>query len=274
MTDSDPDRALRLAVEALEGGPAGILTDLDGTLAPIAAMPHAVHPVAAGLEALGLLADRLAVVGVVTGRAAADARGILGPVAQRLLVIGNHGLEWLAPGAAAPDLTPALVAARRAVRAALETLGDGLGPGVRVEDKGISATIHFRGAPDPAAADRAISAALAGVVGGGLELRRGRMALELRPVGLGDKGTAVRSVVARHGLRGLLVAGDDVTDLDMFHAARTMRQEGQLRVAVIGVGGGHEVPADVAEAADVLLPSPREMAVLLASLARLLSASP
>jgi trehalose 6-phosphate phosphatase len=274
MTDSGPEQALQLAVQALAGGPSGILTDLDGTLAPIAAMPDAVHPVPAGLAALADLADRLAVVGVVTGRAAADARGILGPVGQRLLVIGNHGLERLAPGAAAPELTPALDAARRTVRTALETLDDALGEGVRVEDKGISATIHFRGAPDPAAAGRAIRAALGPVLGGGLELRRGRMSLELRPVGLGDKGSALRAEVARHGLRGLLVAGDDVTDLDMFGAARTMRENGELQVAVIGVGGGHEVPAEVAAAADVVLASPREMANLLASLARALSASP
>ncbi len=273
MTDIDPERALRLAVEALRGGPSGILTDLDGTLAPIAAMPSAVHPVATGLEALGRLADRLAVVGVVTGRAAADARAILGPVGPRLLVIGNHGLEWLAPGAAEPERTPELMGARRAVRAALQILGDDLGDGVRVEDKGISATVHFRGARDPAAAGRAIAAALAPVIGGDLELRRGRMALELRPVGLGDKGTAVRAVVARHGLKGLLVAGDDVTDLDMFRAARTLRERGDLRAAVLGVGGGHEVPAEVAAAADVVLSSPDAMAALLASLARTLSAS-
>ncbi len=273
MTDSDPERALRLAVATLNDGPSGILTDLDGTLAPIAAMPDAVIPVAAGLEALGRLADRLAVVGVVTGRAAADARGILGPVGQRLLVIGNHGLEWLAPGAAEPDLTPELVAARQAVRTALGALEASLGDGVRLEDKGISATIHFRGARDPVAADRAVRAALAPVLGGGLELRRGRMAVELRPVGLGDKGTAVRAVIARNGLVGLLVAGDDVTDLDMFRAARDLRDEGDLRATVIGVGGGHEVPAEVAAAADVVLASPAAMAGLLVSLAGSLSES-
>ena len=182
-------------------------------------------------------------------------------------MIGNHGLEWLAPGAEAAESTPALDEARRAVRFALAALGADLGEGVQVENKGISATVHYRGAPDPEAAGRAVLAVLEPITGGALELRRGRMAVELRPVGLGDKGTAVATVVERYALRGLLVAGDDVTDLDMFRAAREQRDRGALRAAVIGVRGGREVPAAVAEAADVVLPSPEAMAALLAALA-------
>lgn len=271
MTDSDPGRALRLAADALAVPPAGILTDLDGTLAPIARTPDAASPIAGLAASLATLAGRLAVVGIVTGRAAANARALLGPLGRELLVIGNHGLEWLLPGAPRPESSPALDAARRAVAAALAGLGEELGPGVRVEDKGISATVHYRGAPDPDGAGRAILAALEPVAGHGLELRRGRMAVELRPLGLGDKGTAVEAVIARHGLRGLVVAGDDVTDLDMFRVARDARGRGALRAAVIGVRGGHETPAAVAEAADVMLPSPDAMAQLLATLAERLS---
>jgi trehalose 6-phosphate phosphatase len=271
MTGSDPEQALRLATAALAVAPAGILTDLDGTLAPIAATPEAAAPVAGIAASLGALAGRLAVVGIVTGRGAANARALLGAPGARLLVIGNHGLEWLLPGAAEPEPAPALDAARLAVTTALAGLGDLPVPGVRIEDKGISATVHFRGAPDPDAAGRAILAALEPLTGPGLELRRGRMAVELRPVGLGDKGTAVAAVIERHRLRGLVVAGDDVTDLDMFRVTRAARERGALRAAVIGVRGGHEVPASVAEAADVLLPSPRAMASLLVALVQGLS---
>jgi trehalose 6-phosphate phosphatase len=272
MTGSDPERALRLATDALALAPAGILTDLDGTLAPIARTPDAATPVPGIVASLAALAERLAVAGIVTGRAAADARALLGPAGKRLLVIGNHGLEWLAPGEVEPESTPALDHARRSLAAALARLGERLGAGIRVEDKGLSATVHYRGAADPDGARRAVLAALEPVAAEGLELRRGRMSVELRPLGLGDKGSAVEAVIARNRLRGLLVAGDDVTDLDMFAAAHAARERGVLRAAVLAVRGGSEVPAAVAEAADAVLPSPDAMAELLAALVRRLDA--
>jgi trehalose 6-phosphate phosphatase len=267
VTGNDPERALRLATQVLGVMPAGILTDLDGTLAPIASTPEAATPVAGVAGSLATLAAHLAVVGIVTGRAAANARALLGPPGERLLVIGNHGLEWLPAGETLPRAAPELEHGRAAVAAALSRLGARIGPGIRVEDKGLSATVHFRGAPDPAAAGRAVVAALAPLADEGLELREGRMSVELRPVGLGDKGSAVTAVIERHGLRGLVVAGDDVTDLDMFRAARAARERGMLQAVVIGVRGGREVPAAVTEASDVVLASPAAMARLLAALA-------
>ncbi len=262
---------MRLAVDALAAVPAGILTDLDGTLAPIVPDPGAVRPVRGLPAVLAVLAERLAIVGVVSGRAAGDVRRILGPEARGLLVVGNHGLEWLEPGADEPAETPALAAARRAVHDALDRLAGQAGPGTRVEDKGLSATVHYRAAPDPAGARDRIVAALSPLLGDRLELRHGRMSVELRPVGAGDKGTAVADVVERHGLRGLVVAGDDVTDLDMFRVARELREAGRLRSTVIGVGGGGEVPPEVAAAADVLLEGPAEVAALFAALPAALS---
>ena len=46
--------------------------------------------------------------------------------------------------------------------------------------------------------------------------------------GAADKGTAVAQLITRHGLRGLVVLGDDVTDLDMFRAAGEARARGEL----------------------------------------------
>ncbi|MDQ2675120.1 MAG: trehalose-phosphatase, partial [Chloroflexota bacterium] len=99
----------------------------------------------------------------------------------------------------------------------------------------------------------------------GVALRPGRMSLELRPDGAGDKGMAVASVIGRFGLRGLVVIGDDVTDLDMFRAAHRAREVG-VTAAVIGVGGGGEVPPEVAAAADALLPDPAAVVRMLGSL--------
>jgi trehalose 6-phosphate phosphatase len=258
----DFHRATTLAQAAVAAAPAGLLTDLDGTLAPIVADPPSARALPGAADALAALARRIAVVGIVSGRAAAGARRIVGR--DDILVIGNHGLEWLEPGAVAPLASPGLEAAANAIERALAAVP--YEPGVTVEHKGLSATVHFRNAPDPEVAGMRVRDALEAAAVPGVELRPGRMSLEVRPLGAGDKGTAVASLVERHGLRGLVVIGDDVTDLDMFRAAHRARDDGVV-VAVIGVGGGGEVPPEVAAGADALLPDPAAVVELLRGLA-------
>jgi trehalose 6-phosphate phosphatase len=258
MEPHNPDPALALARTALAAAPAGLLTDLDGTLAPIVSDPPSARVLPGSTEALAQLAAAGVLVGVVSGRAAPDARRILGR--DDILVIGNHGLEWLEPGA-----EPTEVEADAAVDRALSAVPRE--PGASVEHKGLSATIHFRSAPDPAAAADRTRRALEAAAVPGVTLRPGRMSLELRPAGAGDKGTAVLEVARRNALRGLVVIGDDVTDLDMFRAAHRLRDEEGLRVAVLAVGGAGEVPTEVAAAADAILPDPPAVVDLLRSLA-------
>ncbi len=266
MTSPTPDAAFEIASAALAAEPAGLLTDLDGTLAPIVEDPNAVALDPRAADALRALARRLAVTGIVTGRAAADARAITG--VPGLLVIGNHGLERLDPRATEPMPAPefAWVAATlerwmAAVRAAVPDSG------LTFDAKGLSATVHYRRASEPATARARILAALAAAADDRIEVREGRMSVELRPAGAGDKGVAVREVVARHGLRGLVVAGDDTTDLDMFHAAAELRDAGHVRAAILAVGGGSEVPPAVADAADMVLASVAAFVDLLRRLA-------
>jgi phosphoglycolate phosphatase-like HAD superfamily hydrolase len=81
----------------------------------------------------------------------------------------------------------------------------------------------------------------------------------------------VHAVVERYALRGLVVLGDDVTDLDMFRAAADLRAAGRLRGTILAVRGGREVPAEVADAADAVIGSPEEVVSLLLTLARQLA---
>jgi trehalose 6-phosphate phosphatase len=266
MTDPSAagiEHALALARAALTTAPAGLLSDLDGTLAPIVADPAAARPLPDAVAALTRLTGQLALVGVVTGRAAADARRLLG--SDALLVIGNHGLEWLEPGERDVPPRPDLDWAAEAVEAAVASLR--LEPGVWVERKGYSATVHYREAADPAVAGERLVAALGDVTALRLTLRRGRMSVELRPAGVGDKGTAVERVITRYALRGLVVLGDDVTDLDMFRAAAEARAAERLNATILAVAGAGEVPPSVAAAADAVLPDPAAAADLLSALA-------
>ena len=262
-TDGSLDRALALSREALAESPAGLLTDFDGTLSPIVADPSMAAPAEGVDEPLRELARRLAVVAIVTGRAPMDARRMVG--VPELLVAGNHGTEWLEPSAAEPSPSPEAARLRLLLDGVLDRLP--VLAGVVIEHKGLSATVHYRNAADPESAAATLRRAL-GAPPAPLELRGGRMSIELRPVGLGDKGAATRTIIERFGLRGVVVMGDDLTDLDMFAAVAEARSAGWLRGAIIGVGGADaEVPPAVVEAADALLPSVAEVASLLASLA-------
>jgi trehalose 6-phosphate phosphatase len=264
---ADPARyADALVGAALSATPAGFVTDLDGTLAPIVEDPAAAMPIPGAVDVLRALARRVAVVAVVTGRAAMDARRILGPAGNELLVAGNHGLEWLEPGSRSPTSPARAAELRAALVAAIDEVPDL--EGVAVDDKGLSATIHYRAARDVAATRAALLSALRSLPPG-IELREGRRSVELRPVGAGDKGSALAAIAERHSLRGVVVAGDDVTDVDMFRVAGALRGRGVVALSV-AVAAGREVPAAVSEAADLTLPAPERLVALLDRVVRAL----
>jgi trehalose 6-phosphate phosphatase len=262
-TDAPLSRALALAADALAAEPEGLLTDFDGTLSPIVHDPFMAGLVDGADGALEALTARLAGVAIVTGRMPLDARRLVG--VPGVLVVGNHGSEWLDPDQSAPMAAPGARAVGRALDEALARVP--AMPGVVADHKGVSASLHYRQAPDPESARSAILAALGDVEPLGLRIGHGRMIVEIRAPGLGDKGTAARAIVERFGLRGALVMGDDTTDLDMFTAVAALRAAGRLRAAIVAVGGtDHDVLPEVAAAADVVLATPAEAAELLARL--------
>ena len=263
-TDASLSRAIDLARTALVDPPAGLLTDFDGTLSPIVVDATLSRLVDGADGALATLAERLAVVAIVTGRAPLDARRMTG--VPGLLVVGNHGTEWLDPDADTPEPAPEAASVRARLDAVLARLPQLAG--VVVEHKGLSAAVHYRSAPDPVGARTAIRESLGAVEKHGIELGDGRMIVEVRPVGLGDKGSAARAIIERFGLRGVVVMGDDVTDLDMFRTVAELRASGAVRGVIIGVGGSdREVPEAVVAASDVMLADPEEAAELLVALA-------
>ena len=262
-TDGSLSRAIGLARDALGSTPAGLLTDFDGTLSPIVAEPSLARLVDGADGALATLARRLAVVAIVTGRAPLDARRLTG--VPGLLIAGNHGTEWLEPDSGEPITAPDGASVRDQLDAVLARVPEL--SGVSVEHKGLSATVHYRNAPDREAALATILSALGDTDAERIEARHGRMSVELRPLGFGDKGSAARAVIDRFGLRGVVVMGDDLTDLDMFRVVGGLRSQGRIRGAIIGVGGeDEEVSPAVAEASDVVLADPGQIAALLAAL--------
>jgi trehalose 6-phosphate phosphatase len=245
-------------LEPLRADPprAAILTDVDGTLAPIAERAEEAAVPVAAREVLGRLSARFGLVACVSGRRAVEARRLVG--LDGIAYAGNHGLELLLPGDEAPRPDPSL-AGRESDAADFmagidpETLRSA---GLRQEDKGPIQALHWRGAEDEGHAEACANEIAVEAGRAGLEPRWGRKVLELRPVGGGGKDAAVASLLADERLDRATYAGDDRTDLDAFRRLRELLESGEL-VAAVCVGiVSPEAPPELPEDSDLIADGP------------------
>ncbi|MGN6663458.1 MAG: trehalose-phosphatase [Solirubrobacterales bacterium] len=230
-----------------------VLTDVDGTLAPIVERAEEAAVPAAAREALATLSERYALVGCISGRQATEARRLVG--LDSLAYAGNHGLELLLPGDEEPRADPSIAGREREAADFLAALdAERLeAAGLRREDKGPIQALHWRGSTDEAAAENRARELAIEAGKAGLEPRWGRKVLELRPAGGGGKDGAVASLLAGERLDRAAYAGDDRTDLDAFRRLRDLREEGRLGTAVcVGVLSA-EAPAELAEESDLVV---------------------
>jgi trehalose 6-phosphate phosphatase len=252
----EPPRGCGAWAEALaplreEPGRAAVLTDVDGTLAPIVERAEYAAVPEAAREALAALSERYALVGCISGRRAEEARRLVG--LDSLAYAGNHGLELLMPGEETPQADPSVAGREGEAIEFLATLDGGRleAVGLRQEDKGPIQALHWRGSADEAAAESRAHEIANEAGKAGLEPRWGRKVLELRPLGGGGKDGAVASLLADERLDRAAYAGDDRTDLDAFRRLRGLQEEGRLSTAVcVGVLSA-EGPAELAEECDV-----------------------
>jgi trehalose 6-phosphate phosphatase len=174
--------------------------DFDGTLVPIADHPDAVafsQQVYRDLEELA----RRAPVAIISGRCRADlaARCPPGP-----LLLGNHGSEGL------PDLSWIDARAREAAALWLPGLRRRFtGGGCWVEDKGLSLSLHWRAARDPARAE-AVALRLTADLWPPPRLVGGHLVLNLLHPDLPDKHAALQHLLQHHP--AVLFMGDDWND--------------------------------------------------------------
>jgi trehalose 6-phosphate phosphatase len=235
---------------------AALLFDIDGTLAPIVPDPEDAAVPDETRDVLRTLAARYGLVACVTGRRALEARWIVG--VEELVYSGNHGLELLRPGAAQPELDPAVAQDARRARDFVGDLdAEGVSAaGLRLESKGPIQALHWRGAADEAAAAHQAERIAASAEGAGLVPHWGRKVLEIRPVAGIDKGTAVERLLSDGGARSALFGGDDRGDLAAFDALGRWVEEGRLESAIrIGVASA-EAPPELADRADAVVDGP------------------
>jgi len=211
-----------------------LFLDYDGTLTPVRKTPE----LAVLSSSRRRLLERLnlnILVCIVSGRSLGDVRRLVS--IRNIAYIGNHGLEmtyrnlrWTHPEAVRtrPVLRDALARIRQMTKP---------WPGLLVEDKGLTGSVHYRSLAAP------LPGELRGLVegevlsrGGALKLTEGKKVFEIRPSMAWDKGKGVREFIRRLDIRGPVLRiyiGDDQTDEDAFRALTP----GDI---TIRVGGRHD----------------------------------
>jgi trehalose 6-phosphate phosphatase len=238
--------------------------DFDGTLSAIVDDPRAARPLPGVPDLLARLATRLGLVAVISGRPVSFLQSALGPPAGVRLV-GLYGLEQI--GTDGTRTTAADAAPWEAViTEVVDQARAAAAPGVYVEPKGLTVTLHWRNAPGQA--DWVSGFAARQAEERGLQVHRGRRELELRPPLDVDKGTVVRDLTG--GYEAVAAFGDDIGDLPAFAALAELAEAGVAvaRVAVVD----DESPAVVAEQADLTVAGPAGALALLEQLAEAVEA--
>jgi trehalose 6-phosphate phosphatase len=263
------DEALQRLLAPLRERPdrSAILTDVDGTIAPIVQDPAEAAVPAATRELLRKLAERYALVGCLSGRRALDARRVVG--VDELAYSGNHGFELLLPGETEVRPDPSLDGHEADAPRFVDTLDDHEleSAGIRIEDKGAIVALHWRGAPNEGAAESLAHEIANEAEWQGLVPHQGRKVLEIRPNVAVNKGIAVAALLPARPVDAAIYGGDDRTDVDAFAALRTLQEDGKLEAtACIGVASD-ESPLEVSEAADVTVPGPEGFVAVLEALA-------
>lgn len=193
-----------------------LFLDFDGTLAPLQDDPDTVALPSDGAELLMALNTRLdGALALISGRGAKD---LSSRTPNGLWRVGAHGLEICRPDepanhARAP-FPPELMAQ-------LETLVSAH-DGVRIEEKGRVAAIHYRQNPE-------IGGELFGQLSDlvadskSYRLQHGKMVIELKPDGA-NKGVALKALCAAPPFQDRIpvMIGDDATDEDAIRAAKDL----------------------------------------------------
>ena len=197
-------------VAALSDAPLALFLDVDGTLLDLAARPDEVVTPAGLVTTLARAERKLAgALALISGRSIDDVDHIFAPL--RLRASGVHGAEIrLDPEAsttptAAADLPQSLLAA---LRRAVEPF-----PGVFVENKRFSFTVHYRLAPSEERPLRKIIKQLVDSNPIVVDVMDAHYAIEIKNPSF-DKGSAIATFLSTATFQGRkpIFVGDDTTD--------------------------------------------------------------
>ncbi|GAB3548690.1 trehalose-phosphatase [Noviherbaspirillum agri] len=190
--------------------------DFDGTLAPIVKEPERASIPAAVSRRLVTLSE-CAQVAIITGRSVED-------IGLRLdflpdYVAGNHGIEGI-PGWEhhAEGFRQLCQQWEQRLSAALNDRGI-FEPGIWIENKTYSLSIHYRMVRDRESAEMHLGKLFAGLMPEARVIG-GKCVFNLLPSDAMNKGTALERLLEASGATSVLYVGDDATDEDVFRLQR------------------------------------------------------
>src|SRR3989338_8317020 len=194
-----------------------LMLDFDGTLSPLAETPDQALLPKDAKEILKKMSRRIPTA-IVSGRSLADIRrrdGISG-----IIYVGNHGLEWqIGATRDTVKIPAAMVRALTATGARLNDLKERY-PGVIVEDKGMTWSLHYRLVPQHRV--KRILFELRAITKQFrkwhlLKIVEGKKVFEVRPDMHWNKGHWATFFYHTFGRRSIpIYIGDDFTDEDAF----------------------------------------------------------
>jgi trehalose 6-phosphate phosphatase len=274
MATSMPiEHAIDQVERVLRRNPAGLFTDIDGTISQVARIPSEAFIAESARESLRVLGSTIAIVGAITGRGAEDAAGMLG--LEGTVVIGNHGYERLQGGERL--IHPSALGSRASVSACTAAISGIVDTtprlnGVVVENKDLSASVHYRLVEDQGRTIELLTQLVRAIAElHELNVTEGKLVIEIRPRAVVNKGTAIHDIAQELELAGVVYLGDDVTDVDAFRALGTLRSP---EIATLSVGVvSAETHAVVLDSADVLIDGVEGCVALLAGVAERITRS-
>jgi trehalose 6-phosphate phosphatase len=250
--------------------PLGLVFDIDGTLSLIQANPYATQlwdGVSEDLEQ----ARKHAHVAILTGRAVEDGARIVN--VEGLTYIGNHGLEWCdgLPSIHKVKLVPEAYAYVQPGLDLFQIVEEHLDelPKVLLQRKSVGGSVNYRLSPNPTQARLRLLALLSEPAKClHMRLVEGRGLVEILPPLAVDKGKALRRYIEHAGLKSVIFAGDDRTDLDAILEMKKLREEGISTLSIV-VQDADTLPA-LLEHGDVMVDGVRRMAEQLHTIVTLL----
>lgn len=266
-TSQGPGRRYRELAANLSQSVVGL--DFDGVLSPIVDDPAAAHIHPDAGEVLLALARQARAVAVITGRPARQALalggldevgGAIAEAGSELYLFGQYGNErWSSTNRRIVSPRPPH-GLSTFMRELPRLLRQADATGAQLEEKGLAVAVHTRQLPEPdAARDRLVPVLEEAAARHDLVVEPGRAVVEVRSAGM-HKGKVVETLVEELDARGFLFAGDDLGDLEAFHAVADLREGGLTTLLVCSAS---DEQSALVPLADVVVPGPEGVLDLL-----------
>lgn len=197
-----------------------LLLDYDGTLTPIVSRPEYAVLSDDMRNVLKKIAKKYSTA-VISGRAIDDVKNMM--KIENIYYAGNHGFEITND---TKLMNPEAEKTKPVIAEICEQMQRRIGhiKGSIVENKGVTASVHYRMVPDDdfAELEKIFNGVITSYVEEGkIRITKGKKVFEIRPNIEWDKGKAVSWVIDAIGKKGLPVyIGDDRTDEDAFIALK------------------------------------------------------